>query len=186
MTEKALPKFNGFLPELQEIRYVLGWVVFVIYSWAIRGFFYQLPSLSLYHNFGDIFAVFSYLMAFALLESLTTMLVLLLAALVLPRSWFREGFAYKGLIIILVAAIATIQLNDYLYSLNYAAPPANVIYAGLGITLITMVIFILLFQNILPLQKILLAIEDRFQIFIYIYVPLGILGLTVVLVRILF
>ncbi len=76
-----------------------------------------------------------------------------------------------------------IVLNAYLYSLHYAMPPMEVIYLGLGLAIIILVSVILLFQSSPALQRILLAIEERFQIFTYIYIPLGVLGLTIVVLR---
>jgi hypothetical protein len=106
-----LTVFRERLPTRVEILYVFGGVVFVIYSWAIRGFLYQLSSLRLYHTLGEIFGVFSYLMAFALIESLIIMGGLILMGFILPGKWFREGFAYKGFITTLVAGIAMIKLH---------------------------------------------------------------------------
>lgn len=171
------------LPHRREILYVFGGVVFLIYSWAIRGFLYQLSSLRLYYTLGDIFGVFSYLMAFALAESLVIMIGLILIGSILPGKWFRRGFAYKGFIAILVVGIAMIYLDRYLFSLDHAMPPIKMIYLYLGITITLIVSLILLVQNFHQLQKLLLAVEERFQIFIYIYIPLGILGLIVVVLR---
>lgn len=174
------------LPHRREILYVFGGVVFLIYSWAIRGFLYQLSSLRLYHTVGDIFGVFSYLMAFALLESLVIMGLLILIGLILPGKWFREGFAYKGFITTIVAGMAMVILHYYLFLLNYALPSMNRIYLGAAISIILLVAFILLFQSMPKLQTYLLLIQERLQIFIYFYIPLGFLGLAVVLLRNLF
>lgn len=175
--------FRNRIPLWQETMYVFGGVVFIVYSWAIQGFLYQLSSLILYHQILDIISVLFYLMAFALLESLLVMGGLVLIGFILPRKWFSEGFAYKGFLTTLVAGIAMIELQSYLYSLNYYMPPMNVIYLGLGIALLTLIALILLFQKVPRLRKILLALEERLQIFIYLYVPLGIAGLLVVLFR---
>ena len=166
-----------------EILYVFGGVVFVIYSWSIRGFLYQFSSLRLYHTLGEIFGVFSYLMAFALVESLVMMVGLIAIGFILPRKWFREGFAYKGFITTLVAGIAMIRLHYYLFSLNYAMPPMNVIYLGTGIVIVLLISLLWFFHNTPQLQKFLLALQERLQIFIYFYIPLGILGLLVVVLR---
>lgn len=171
------------LPHRVEILYVFGGVIFVIYSWSIRGFLYQLSSLRLYHTLGEIFGVFAYLMAFALLESLVLMAGLIAIGFILPAKWFREGFAYKGFITTLVAGIAMIQLHDYLFSLNYAMPPMNVIYLGTAITIFGLISLIWIFQSFPQLQRFLLALQERLHIFTYLYIPLGILGLTVVVLR---
>ena len=77
--------FRERLPSKKDILYVYGGVVFVIYSWAIRGFLYQLSSLRLYHTFGEILATFSYLMAFALIEILIIMSGLIMSGFILPQ-----------------------------------------------------------------------------------------------------
>lgn len=172
-----------YLPQRQEVLYVFSGVVFAIYSWSIRGFLYQLSSLRMYYNVGEIFAVFSYLMAFALFESLLIMSSLILMGVILPRKWFREGFAYKGFITTLVTGGAMIELHYYMFSLQYAMPPMHVIYLGAGIVLILLITFIALSQNIRQLQNFLLAVEERLQIFVYLYIPLGVLGLFVIALR---
>jgi hypothetical protein len=166
-----------------EILYVFGGVVFVNYSWSIRGFLYQFSSLRLYHTLGEIFGVFSYLMAFALIESLIIITGLVLIGFILPGKWFKEGFAYKGFITTLVTGIALIKLHFYLFSLNYAMPPMNVIYLGTAITIFGLISLIWIFQSFPQLQRFLLALQERLQIFTYLYIPLGILGLTVVVLR---
>jgi hypothetical protein len=76
-----------------------------------------------------------------------------------------------------------IRLHYYLFSLNYAMPPMNVIYLGTGITIIGLISLIWVFQSFPQLQRFLLALQERLQIFTYLYIPLGILGLTVVVLR---
>jgi hypothetical protein len=149
----------------------------------MRGFLYQLTSLRLYHSLGEIFGVFSYLMAFALLESLSVMAILILIGVILPEKWFREGFAYKGFITVLVIGIAAIRLHYYLSPWNLVLPPIHAIYAGAVVTMVLLISFMLFFQNMPKLQKYVILAQERLQVFIYIYIPLGILGLAGVLLR---
>lgn len=171
------------LPHTRDILYVFGGIVFLVYSWAIRGFLYQVPSLRLYHTMEEIFAVFSYLMAFALVESLIVTGVLVLGGMYLPGKWLREGFGYKGFITFLVAGIAMIQLDRYLFSLGQAMPPINVIYLGAGMAILLLVGLIWMFQRMPRLQKYLFSFQERLQIFIYFYVPLGVIGIAMVVLR---
>lgn len=173
-----------YLPPRQEILYAFGGVVFLVYNWSIRGFFYQLSSLRLYHTLGEIFGVFCYLMAFALVESLVVMGSLILACLVLPGNWLKEGFAYKGFLTILVTGTAMVLLNNYLFSLSHETPPTPVLYIGTGITLACLISLIWISQNKPKIQGLLLAVQERMQVFIYFYVPLGIAGSVVVVLRI--
>ncbi len=128
-------------------------------------------------------AVFSYLMAFALVESLILIGGLVLLGFILPRSWFREGFAYKGFLTLVVTGIAMIRLHYYLYAFDQAIPPVNGIYLGTGITIVLLIFLLWVFHKIPRLQKLLLALQERLQIFIFIYVPVGVAGLAVVLLR---
>jgi hypothetical protein len=171
------------LPARQDFLYVFGSVVFAVYSWSMRGFLYQLSSLILYYNLWQIIAVLFYLLAYALLESMIFAGSLVLAGFLLPQKWLREGFAYKGFLTTLVLGLAMIKLQDYLYALNYELPDMKILGWGLGIVTVILVALFLLFQNAPLLQKILLVIEERLQIFIYLYVPLGIAGLVVVMLR---
>jgi hypothetical protein len=108
---------------------------------------------------------------------------LIIAGIILPRKWFREGFAYKGFVTVLVAGIAMITLHYYLFSLNYEIPPMEVIYLGLGITMILLISLLWVFQNMPQLQTFSLAVQERLQIFMYFYLPLGLVGLAVVVLR---
>jgi hypothetical protein len=183
MDEKFRAIFRGRIPHRQEILYVFGGIIFVIFSWSIRGFLYQIPALLLYYRLLDIISVLFYLLAFALFESLLILAGLILIGVILPRKWFLEGFAYKGFLSFLVASFAMTRLQDYLFLLDYSAPPMNIIYLGTAVVLIIIVALILLFQKVAWLQKTLLFLEERLQIFIYLYVPLGVIGVLVIVFR---
>lgn len=178
--------FRERLPRLREILYVFGGVIFLTYTWAIRGFLYQFSSLRLSHTLGEILAVFSYLMAIALLESLVLISFLIFLGIILPGKWFRDGFAVRGFIATLVAGIGMLTLQYYLYSLDYLMPSMYVIYFGLGIAVLLCIFLIWISQNAPHLRSFLLALQERLQIFMYLYVPLGVIGLAVVIVRNLF
>jgi hypothetical protein len=177
------------LPARRDILLVFGVVLFVVFGWSIRGFFYKLPAFSLYFGVGANLAILSYMMAFALLESvLVTGLLVLLSAL-LPAGWLKSGFAYKGFLIILVSTIAMILFQGY-YSSNflkdilagqtYPFPPF--LRGAIG-SVLALAALLWLFHWKPQLQRYVLDVVERLSLFTYIYVPLGIIGLLVVLVR---
>ena len=102
------------LPRVEEILDVLGVSVFVLFSWSLRGFLYNLPSFLHSLSVGAILGILCYMMAFALLESLLLVCCLLLISIVLPGKWYRDGFAYKGFLTILVISITSIQIQSIL------------------------------------------------------------------------
>jgi len=175
--------FKKRLPERSDVFTVLGVVVFLVFSWSIRGFFYKVPSFILYFKVGQVLAVLSYMMGFALLESLLGTLGLGLLAFLLPASWFKNGFVYKSFITLLVGAIALLWLEYTIMDFNNRLPPVSLLLTAAGITLGGWVALLLLFHHIKLLQKPVLFIADRVGVMAYIYIPLGFLGLIVVLIR---
>jgi len=171
--------FNRF-PKREEILSVFGGVVFIVFSWSIRGFLYIFPSLILRHSVGETLSVLCYMLAFSLFESLFLIGGELLVSMFLPRKWFLEGFAYKGFISILVFTIAMIVLQN---NLTNTLPPVNILYLGFAIAISVIVVMFFLLDKVAVFRKTLLAIEERLQVFVYIYVPLGILGIVVVVFR---
>ena len=171
------------LPEQNEFYAVLAIVVFVVFGWSMRGFLHEVPSFINYFRVGQILAIFAYMMGFALLESLLVTFGLGLLSLILPVPWFRNGFIYKSFITLLVGGGAMLWLENTIMSWNNRFPPVELLLAFAGVTVGLWVVLLLLFHYIKPLQKALLFIADRIGVMAYLYVPLGLLGLVVVLLR---
>jgi hypothetical protein len=174
--------FRHRLPEQQEIMQVLGTTTFIVFGWSLGGFFYRFPSFLLGHDIGSLVGILGYMLSFALLETLLILVALILLCVLLPQKWFKEGFAYKGSVTVLIAALAMVQLQDLMGKLE-SLPERGILYQGLLFTLLITFALILVLQLVKPLQKILLEIVERMQIFAYIYLPLAVVGLLVVIVR---
>jgi hypothetical protein len=167
-------------PHRSELIAVLGISVFVCHSWSIRVFLNDLPSLLLYFRLAEIAVVFAYMMAFALLESLLVAVGLALAAAILPSKWLRDGFAYKGFIFVIAGSIAAYVLQK---NLRYEFPSTGMLMLNLVIPLTLSAFLIAASHMWRPLQKILLDIQDRISIMLYIYVPIGLVSFFVVVFR---
>ena len=170
-------------PHRSEIIAVLGVSVFVCHSWSIRGFLNDLPSLMLYFRLAEMAVIFAYMMAFALLESLIVTAGLAFAAVILPSKWLRDGFAYKGFIFVIVGSIAAYVFQKYL---RYEFPSMQMLMLNLVIPLALIAFFIAAAHVWGPLQKVLLDVQDRISIMLYIYVPIGLVSFFVVVFRNLF
>ena len=175
--------FRRRLPPKSEIILIFGVVIFVVHGWSIREFFYKVPSFLLYYSIGDVYSVFSYMMAFALLESAVVTAFLVVCAWILPSKLLREGFAYKGFLAILVVSILSIWFQGVL---TFQYPANNLLLASSGIAAVVFVLLVFLFQKIGFLQKIALNLADRLGIMAYVYVPLGLIGFLVYISRSLF
>lgn len=152
----------------------------MIYSWALRGFIYQLSSLILYHSLGDIFAILAYMMGLALLETLLAMSLLLFLALLLPPGWLRKDFGYKAFLILLIAGAASVALEHYL---TEKMTGMAWLAGGMGLALLLLAGSLLLAAHFPRIRALLRGFLERLSIFTWLYVPVGIIGLLVVLVR---
>jgi hypothetical protein len=91
----------------------------------------------------------------------------------------KTGFAYKGFITVVVAAIAFIYLKGAMTNqptiqfLGTTFVAAFLLWLGL--------ILAAHFWN--RFQRLILDLADRLSIFLYIYIPLGLLSVVVVMIR---
>ncbi|MGZ6316444.1 MAG: hypothetical protein ACXWNQ_04225 [Anaerolineales bacterium] len=177
------------LPERNELREVFNVVLFLVFGWSIRGFLFKMPALTLYFGLKNNLAVLCYMLAFALVETLIVTSVLVLISMLLPARVLRRGFAYKGFLTILVASVALILFQGYsqvnflkdMLADNYSSVPPLVM--GVVGAAAVLVVLLWIFQRWPRFQKYLLTLVEQFGVFTYIYVPLGLIGLMVVIIR---
>ena len=117
------------------------------------------------------------MMASALLESLLVAGVLVLLAMLLPASWLREDFAYKSFVILAALTGASIYLQRVLRS---SWPSPQIVITSWAAPLVGIVLLLTLGRLLPRFKIILLDVQDRLSIMLYVYVPLGILSLFVV------
>lgn len=129
---------------------------------------------------GELFAIFSYMMAIALAESFLIIVSLVFVSAVLPERWFREGFSYKGFLVVLVGSIASILYQSLLGSEFLAI---RTYFLWVGAVVFFLIVLNLLFHFFQSWRAVLVSIAERFTVFAYLYIPLGLLGLSVVFVR---
>ena len=154
--------------------------VFVCFSWSIIGFFNKLSSFLLYFKPAEIAAIFAYMMAFALLESLVATSLLVLLSAVLPSSWLREGFAYKGFVILVIATADALAFQK---SLGDVFPPTRTLLLLSILPLVLTVVLLVVLRSTPRLQSLLLNVQDRFLILLFVYLPIGIISLIAVTFR---
>ena len=168
-------------PTKTEIRLAFGVIAFLVFGWAIWGFLYELPSQLLNTRWMGIIFNFMALMATALLESVFVGIGFVLLGFLLPVKWFRKGFSYKSFVTLCVMVgvifwYRKVFVNDDFF------PAMDIIYRGLAMFFLVWVALLLIFHYGKPLQRFVLSIEERIEVFLYLYVPLGIIGLLTIIV----
>jgi len=120
------------------------------------------------------------MMAFAFLESLLVTGILVVLSAILPSKWLKDGFVFKGFILLAMATIAAIILQRTLQGELPSLPILTLIWFT---PLVWSVVFIILAERKQSVQSILLDIAERISIMLFLYVPIGVISLLVVTIR---
>jgi hypothetical protein len=148
--------------------------------------FWILPSWLNYLTFWDILPILAYILALALIESLLILGLVVLLAVLLPGKFFKDQFIPQGSLVVIIFTIVTLLLHGSI-SLAYSWSPRQVIVYSLliwvSVILFTVVVSYLLIHRIKALENFFSAVADRVTVFLYIYVPLGVLSLVVAILR---
>ncbi len=171
---------SKFLPAHSQILMTLAMIVLVVHSWSVRFYFFRFPSYMLYLDIGQLAAVFAYYMAFALLESLAFLLILLVVQAILPANWYRNAFAVTSFPVVLAAAISAYLLQN---TLTNDYPGARFLILWAAATLAAMVALVLLVRLLKPATKLVNFLAEQISIMNFLYIPIGVISLIVVLVR---
>jgi hypothetical protein len=172
------------LPSNDAILPVLAMVSFLVYGWTLVVFLWKIPSWIQFLTVGEILVVLAYSLSSSLLESLSVLGILLLACLLLPARWMRDVFVTRGTIAA-IFGLGSIMLYLYRFSLfgySYLAYLTSWSIAGLVITLL----FTFLSTHFQTIIRAAAWISDRTIVFLFLFVPISLVSLLVVIYRNLF
>lgn len=99
------------IPNRQQIFHLFAVIIFTIHVWVILNFAYIVPALRLRLTLGELLGVLSYVLAFALLESMVFLTALLLLAFVLPRRWLLEKIVVRGAVIVVISVLWMVPVH---------------------------------------------------------------------------
>ena len=153
----------------------------MVYGWTVVVFFWKLPSLLLILYLGEILAVFSYALLSALAESMF-LLGLVTAICLLPILWdTQENFVVRGTWLALSgygSIMLIMKLNgvfgDDFVPYWWWVSPAGLLLTGL---------LAAFSPRVKPLRNFALGVADRFQVFLFIIIPLSTLALVTIVLR---
>jgi len=147
--------------------------------------FWYVPSWLEYLNIWRVLIISAYVLAFALIESLFMAAFLVMFSLLFPRHLFKDQFILTGSSLAALVSIGAVLLQRKI-NLVYSLESWQILVYPL-IFLVVMVLlvwlFAFLFARIPLLRRVTAMIAERMTGFLYLYVPLGVAGLMVVLVR---
>ncbi len=176
------------LPSRSEALPVFSLAVFFIYSWTIFRMFYELPSWLYYLNTAKILVLVAYAMMFALVESSLLFVFTCLIGLLLPEKIFRHRFVVQGSLLVSLVCFAAVTAQRRLGWI-LQMQTWQIIVVPLAFILLSIVVLVLsawIFDRYNRIPGLLQGIVERISVFAYIYVPIGLLSLVVVVFRNLF
>ena len=176
--------FTGRIPGTQNILAVYAVIVTMIYSWTLITSFYKLPSWLFYLTVGQILSMYAYFFLANLLESLIVLAgVLLLDFTIFAPLKNRQEFQARSIVVVLI--VLSSSMARLLLFKSFEASE-TFITGELTWWLVTVVIGLFL-AVILPWNKtirsFLEGLAERFSIFVYLYIPLSLISIVVVIVR---
>jgi len=172
------------IPDKRNIVTVFAVAMFLVYSWTLFTSFWKLPSWLFFLQFGEILSIYAYAFVVNFLESLLLLVVALLPAVLLPRTWWTDTFIPRG-----VALILIILGSAILHMSLYATPDTRPAFVGGQLlwwvgTVLLAVLLTWVAGSVKWLRSGLESMADRFMIFFYIYLPLTMIAFLVVVARI--
>ena len=172
------------IPDKKNIVTVFAVAMFLVYTWTLYTSFWKLPSWLFFLQAGEIVSIYAYAFVVNFLESLLLILIALLPALFLPRHWWADTFTPKGFtLILIILSSALLHLSLYRTPDTRAAFVNGQFIWWVG-TLLFSVLLTWFVGRVPWMRTGLETLADRFVVFLYIYLPLTIAALLIVLARI--
>lgn len=172
------------LPNRQAILQVYAVIAVILSGWTITAFLWKLSAWLLILNISEIITVFSYSLVVNLIESLTVLLLLLVACVLMPPSVLRDNFEVRGTILaagLIGSLIAFVRLH-----MEFGIQSGFKLLLGpLVVLLLTALLlgFPSRFRFGRLLHAAVLWISDRMIVFLYILLPLYLVLFTYIIFR---
>jgi hypothetical protein len=176
------------LPSRKQILPVFSLIVFIDFSWMLLQFFRQVPSWIFYLNIGKVLILFAYVVSFTLFESALLLSFLLALCIIFPVRHFRDKFTPQGGVQVALISLIALVLRQKIEVFQkfeiwilFAIPLISLIMITLSIIPISKIL-----DRFRLVDRIVTALIERMTVFGFLYIPLGLLGLVIVILRNLF
>jgi hypothetical protein len=169
------------LPKFAEIIPVYSVIAALVYGWGLYRFAYRVPSWLHYLTMGELFGIFSYAMLLGLVESLLILGLLLGVCALLPARFFKDVFIPRGTAISLTLLGLLIT---YLVIYEKVGPTfIDRIEIWSLATLALTVLFAWLLVRVRFLSRAMSWLSDRMIVFLFLLMPLSVIGVLTVILR---
>lgn len=173
--------FRRLFPSRRHLALAFAVCAFPVYTWSIYQFIEQVPGWLYYLSVWDVLNIFAYTQLFALAESALLLLGLTLIAALLPARLFRANFVAIGTALVVLTAGWAIaaQYNDGILR----TLPMRLLAVWAVIYAVSILVFYALVQRYDRLSKALTGFAERLLVLLYVYVPVSLVSLGIVIMR---
>ena len=172
-------------PSRQEVLPVFAIFAFFGFSWAFYRMFWYVPSWLEYLNTWKVLTIAAYVLAFALVESLLMLVPVILISLVFPARFFKDKFVVQGSSLAALISLGAVLIQrkiNLVYRLELWQILAYPL-ACLGAIVLVILALSALYERVPTLKHFVQSAAERMTVFAYVYVPLSLVGLVVVILR---
>jgi hypothetical protein len=152
---------------------MFSFCVVLVFAWSIRNLLRAVPAYLLRLDPWEMVGFVAYTQAFALLESVAFLLVLLLLAVVLPARFFRDRFVAQGTMLVLAT-----------FGWSYAAIRWHLdLLLWIPLYLISVACAYACIHHFERLENLIFSVVERLSVLAIVLVPIGVLSVVVVVIR---
>ncbi len=173
------------IPKWGQIASVYAVIVVMIYSWTILWFFWKLPSWLDYLNAGEIALTFAFTLATNFVESLAVLCAPLILCIILPSRWFYETFIARGTALVMLG-LGYMMYVAFQFQTKEDYPSLTLKAWTVALAAVIILFLVFLIGRFSLSRRIMEVVADRVTIFLYLFVPLSLVALMVVVARLLF
>lgn len=150
--------------------------------------FWQIPSWLGYLSLWTVLTLGAYVLSFALFESLILLGLIVLLSLVFPKKMIGDKFVAQGSLWAITISLGAYLIQRRIGLIYKLAFEQLIVYslALVGGMLVLLVIYAILLDRLGFLSRWVEVFAERMTVFAYIYIPLGVLSLALVILRNLF
>jgi hypothetical protein len=169
-------------PPREEIFPVYGTITFLVFSWTVFHIFWKLPSWLNILTLGEIGVVVSYSLANALIESLVVLVCVLALSVILPGSLLSDKFILRGNVLVFLTTF-WVAWFDIIFT--WFVPSFRDVLSFILTSVLVSGLLLFLLRRASFMGRFITSLSDRLTVFLYIWLPLGIIGILVRAVRML-
>lgn len=168
-------------PSRKDLIPVFAASVFIVFSWTIFWFLQKMPGWLPFLSMGAILSILAYTLAFALFESCILLIGIVFLTVITPYKYAHARFISHGSSILFSVTFWIVLLQLLRNGIWIWTLMDWVLF--LGSVVVTTIVFNVLVHRLPRLQLALRSFCTRLIVFLYFYLPVGIISCLVVIIR---